>query len=154
MRLIHFIFIAFILNSGISIAQLPSSVLKLDGMWMYKEGSGYEVWKVEADQMDGHTFRITKTGDTVLVEEMVIKSINRRLTFDLKTRTNVNNQVINKTRSFIGGKRKMEFINLDKSAPYSMEYKYGFFNRNKLRIHVRYSSKDDPMKYTLFKVKE
>ena len=154
MRVSLFIVVAFIFNSYTSFGQLPSTVLKLSGTWMYKEGSGYEVWRSDDDQMTGYTFRVTKTGDSVLVEEMVIKSINNRLTFNLETRTNVNDELINNERNFIGEKRKMKFINLDESAPYSMEYKYGFFNRNKLRIFVRYAANSEPMKYTLIKLKK
>lgn len=154
MRVFHFLLFLFVLNSGQTFCQLPSSVNKLEGLWKYKEGSGYEVWKSQDKKLVGFTYRITKSGDTSKVEDIVLNKINNRLVYSLTTYNVVNDSLITAHREFIGGKRKMEFINLSESAPYSIEYKFGFLNRNKLKVIVRNTVSDDPIKYILYRVKE
>lgn len=154
MRLIHFIFLAFVLNSGLPFAQLPSSVQKMEGNWRYKEGSGYESWKLKDEQLIGHAFRLTKTGDTSEVESFIIKKVNNRLVYNLSTFINQNDTLITTNRSFLGRKRKMDFVNISEDTPYSIQYAFGFLNKNKLKILVQNTISDKPTKYILFRIKE
>jgi len=154
MRLIIFFFIAFILSSGVSFGQLPSSVEKLEGTWRYKGGSGYEHWKKEDGKLIGHTFRITRLGDTTKTEDIVLNKINNRLVYSLTTFNVIKDSLVTSHHGFIGGKRKMEFLNLSEIAPYSIEYKFGFLNRNKLKVLVKNTMTDAPSKYILYRIKE
>ena len=154
MRLFHFILLAFILNSGSSFGQLPSSAKKLEGAWMYKEGSGYEVWKIKDDKLVGYTYRVTKLGDTSKVEDMVLAKFNNTLVYNVTSYNIVNDSLITSRHMFIGRKRKMFFLNQSENAPYSVEYKLGFFNRNKLKVLVQNTISDDAIKYTLYRIKE
>lgn len=152
MRLFHLFLFLFI--SASSFGQLPSNVKKLEGSWRYKGGSGYEVWKSQDDHLTGFSFRVTRTGDTSRVEDMTISVFSKRLIYGLTTYNLVNDSLVTTHRNFIGGKRKMDFLHLAGSDPYSIEYKFGFFNRNKLKIVVIHLEKDRPEKYTLYRIKE
>ena len=154
MRLFHLLLIAFIFNSGLSFGQLPSKFEKLEGTWRYKEGSGYEVWKKQDDKLVGYTYRITKLGDTSRVEDMVLAKFNNTTVYNHTTYNVVNDSLITTEHQFVGSKRKMEFFKISESVPYSIEYKFGFFNRNKLKVLVRNTISDDPIKFTLHRIKE
>lgn len=154
MRLSVLFIIAFLFNSGLSFGQLPSKVQKLEGKWRFKEGSGYEVWERKDQKLIGHAFRVTKLGDTSKVEDIILDKVNNRLTYSLTTYNIVRDSLVTMQRGFIGGKRKMEFINLTENAPYSIEYKFGFFNKNKLKVIVQNTVSDEPYKFTLLRIKE
>lgn len=154
MRLSVLFIVAFIFNSGLSFGQLPSKVQKLEGKWEFKEGSGYEVWEMNDQKLIGHAFRITKFGDTSKVEDIVINKVNNRLTYSLTTYNVIRDSLVTMQRAFIGGKRKMEFINLTENAPYSIGYKFGFLNKSKLKVIVQNTISDEPFKFTLLRIKE
>lgn len=154
MRLSVLFIVAFLFNFGLSFGQLPSKVQRLEGKWRFKEGSGYEVWERNDRKLIGHAFRITKLGDTSKVEDVIINKVNNRLTYNLTTYNVVRDSLVTMQRVFIGGKRKMEFINLTENAPYSIEYKFAFFNKNKLRVFVQNTISDEPSKFTLLRIKE
>lgn len=154
MRLIYLIFFVFILNSGFSFGQLPSNVEKLEGAWRYKEGSGYESWKIKDGQLIGHAFRLTKMGDTTEVESFSIKKMNNHLIYNLSTFINQNDTLITTNRRFFGEKRKMNFINLSEDAPYSIQYNFAFLNNKKLKITVMYTINAKQQKFILYRIKE
>ena len=127
-------------------AQLKGNVNRLEGTWKYEGGSGYEIWKSNGNELIGFGYRSTKFQDTVLVEELKITRVNKRLSYSLKTRqqTSVGIQVI-EHRFISKNNRKMIFDNLDNENPRSIQYKFGFFNKNKLRILISYDGKPKPV---------
>ena len=66
-------------------AQLNDPVLKLEGTWRFKESPGFEKWKRSGNEMIGEAYRVNKMGDTSLVEEMRISSVNNRLIYQSTT---------------------------------------------------------------------
>ena len=155
MRLSVLFIVAFLFNLGLSFGQLPSKVQKLEGKWMFKEGSGYEVWERKDQKLVGHAFRITKLGDISKVEDVEICEIGKVLTYYLTTYNVVNDSLVTANRNFIsGGRRKMNFIHMDEQAPYSIKYKFVFLNKNKLRVFVQNTISDEPSKFTLIRIKE
>jgi hypothetical protein len=154
MRLIYLTFFLYIVNSGFSFGQLPSSVRKMEGNWRYKQGSGYESWRLKDDQLIGHAFRLSKAGDTSEVESFVIKKVNNHLVYDLSTFINQNDTLVTTNRTFLGGKRKISFVNLAEDVPYSIQYKFAFLNKNKLKITVLYTIDAKPQKFVLYRIKE
>ena len=152
MRLFFLFFISLLANTAFG--QLPSKVEKLEGKWRFKEGSGYEVWEVKGDKIVGHAFRVLKTGDTSRVEDFFIARVNKTLVYNLRTYTNINGQLVTKERDFYSSKRKMKFVSLTEDLPYSIEFKFGFFNRNKLKILVQGDAHASVEKFTLIRIKE
>jgi hypothetical protein len=140
--------------TGFVFGQLPAKVKKLAGTWNFKEGGGYEVWELRDDEMIGSSYRISTVGDTSKVEDFELKKLNKSLVLNISTFTNSGDSVVVNKHSFVGGKRKMEFVNLDEPEPYSIDFKIGFFNRNKLKITVTYFRHEEPLRFTLFKTKE
>ena len=45
----------------------------------------------------------------------------------------------------------MNFNNIDSNVPVSVSYRFGFFNRKKMKIKIKFSSNDKPVKLLLFK---
>lgn len=154
MRLSVLFIVAFLFNVGLSFGQLPSKVEKLEGNWRFKEDSGYEVWELKDQELIGHAFRVSKLGDTSKVEDFVLNKINDRLTYSLTTYNIVNDSLVTIRRAFIGGKRKMEFINLSEDALYSIEYKFRFLNKNKLKVIVQNTIFGEPYQFALLRIKE
>ena len=145
----------FLLLSSSLFAQLPSKANKLIGVWKYKEGSGYEIWKSQGDVLIGEAYRVsTKTGDSSKVEDMVLSRVNSNLIYKMKTFNHLNDSVVTTTHNFVGSKRKMTFVNIDAITPYSIRYRIGFFNKKKMKIHIHYSRNDKGLKLNLFKVEE
>lgn len=135
-------------------SQLPSKVEKLVGEWSYKEGSGFEVWKQQDDLLHGYAYRINKVGDTSMVEDIQLKKINNSLVYTLETYNQIGDSVVTASNSFIGERRKMNFINVLSETPYSISYSFGFLTRNKLKIKIRYVMGQDPVVLKLVRVKD
>jgi len=153
MRISRISLLVFFLVSMTTQAQIPAKISKMEGVWKYKEGSGYEVWEKKGDQLAGYTFRLNKVGDTSKVDDIVLKMVNKRLMYSLKTYTYVHDSLKIATHNFLGGKRKMKFVNIDIGTPYSIHYSFGFLNRNKLKLSIQYGANDTPIKLVLFRVK-
>lgn len=132
-------------------AQLPSSVEKMEGLWEYKEGSGFERWKFDGEILTGESFRVNLLGDTIVAERMEIKSINKRLVLSVKAYNIVDDSVRIVDKDFIGKKRKTEFAGISKMNTLSLEYKRPFFSRNKMYLIIRRSGIDKPKKLILFR---
>ena len=79
-----YILIAFVSTSLFSFSQLNGKLKKMVGEWEYRNGSGIEVWKQDKDQLHGYEYRISKIGDTIKVEEMIIRSVNNNLIYSIK----------------------------------------------------------------------
>lgn len=148
---ILFLSVLFVGLGSTVFGQLPGSVEKLAGQWNYYMGNGFEEWKMEGDELKGRAYRVSKMQDTSLVEELTIKKVNKNLIHILKTYNIVQDSTITTTYHFVGGKRKLKFINIDSNTPYSIQYKFGFLNRRKLIIKIKYGPNDKATKFKLFK---
>lgn len=144
--------ITFFLSLVVS-AQLPKKVEKLEGEWKYKEGSGFEVWTLKNGRLNGYAYRMNKLGDTIMVEDIRLKMVNKTLVYSLETYNHVGDSITSLKNDFVGSKRRMTFINIDSNTPYSISYSYGFLNRKKLKIKIKYGIKEDPVVLKLLKVK-
>ncbi|MCH2223903.1 MAG: hypothetical protein MK066_03970 [Crocinitomicaceae bacterium] len=153
MRYLSICFFLIVFNSVF--AQLPSKANKLVGVWKYKEGSGYEIWKSQGDVLIGEAYRVNKkTGDSSKVEDMVLSRVNANLIYKMETFNHLNDSVFVTTHNFVGGKRKLNFTNIDAITPYSIQYSLGLFNKNKMKIRIHYSRNDKGLKLILFKTEE
>lgn len=136
-------------------AQLPSKVQKLEGVWKYNQGSGYEVWKSNGEtEMLGTAYRVNpKTGDSSKVESLWIRRTNRNLIYSMETFKMKADTVVSEMHDFVGGKRKMKFYNIDSRKPYLVAYSFGFLglNKKKLTIKVYYEEGEKPLKLRLTK---
>lgn len=138
-----------LLISFASNGQVKGKALNLVGTWKYNEGSGYEIWIMKNDELIGSGYRSTKIGDSVKVEDLTISIVNNNHIYTLRTKqqTVLGDSVV--VHKFIGNKRKLYFENMDKEMPTSIQYKFGFFSKNKLQIIIRFGEKDKPKKLKL-----
>jgi len=151
-----YIFIAFIGVSFFSLSQLDSKMKKMIGEWEFRNGSGLEIWKQENDQLHGYEYRMSKFGDTVRVEEMTIHFVNKNLVYtidDHRHSTTMEAIQCHEKMRFVGDRRDMKFYNIDEHTPYSIQYSFGFFNRDKMKIKIQSGQKDKPVKLILLRVK-
>ena len=149
MRLL-ILFVSLILSAS-SFAQLPSSAQKMEGLWEYKEGSGFEKWELDGDILRGESFRVNLLGDTIVAERMEIKSINKRLVLSVTAYNIVDDSLRIVNKDFIGKKRKTEFTSISAISTVSLEYKRPFFFRNRMFLFVHRSGIDKPRKLVLYK---
>ena len=89
--------------------------------------------------MIGEAYRVNKMGDTSLVEEMRISSVNNRLIYQSTTFNRTLDSVVRVEHNFIGKRRKMTFTNIELDLPYAIVYRIGFFNKRKLRIQIYFN---------------
>jgi hypothetical protein len=127
-------------------AQLKGKISRLEGSWRYEGGSGYEVWKWNGDELIGSGYRSTKFQDTLLVEELKITLVNKRLLYSSKTRQQTPaGTVVNEHRFMSRDSKKLRFDNIDNDNPRSVHYKFGVFNKNKLQILISFDGKPKPV---------
>ncbi len=135
-----------------SYAQLPSKSKKLVGTWAYKEGSGFETWELNNEELVGSAYRINnKTKDTSKVEEMHVRRPNKKLLYITETYNIMSDSLITRKQNFVADGRKMKFFNLENQTPHSIEYKFGFFSKNKLKVKIHYGPYDKPITLILFR---
>lgn len=147
--------LCFVMFSALpSIAQIGGRAEKLIGKWEFKEGSGFETWKADGDELVGQAFRKNKVGDTSKVEEVNLTRVNKNMILTMNTYNIVEDSAIVTTYRFVGGKRKLSFVNIDANTPYSIDYKFGFLNRNKLFIKIKYGINEKGTKLTLRRVRD
>lgn len=151
MKLLHIILIAFL--PIFSFAQLKGPALKLEGTWNYKESPGFEVWEHVGEEMIGKAYRVSKMGDTSLVEEMSIRSVNKRLTYHSTTFNHTGDSIIRVKNTFIGKRRKLKFTNIAREIPFAIHYSYGFLNRSKLKIQIYFNEGEKAKKILLNKAR-
>lgn len=131
-----------ILSFGLS-AQMTNKMEKLIGKWNYKEGSGFETWTKSGDELIGQAYRINvKALDSTKVEDIRISRINKNMVYTMETHKHENDTVTKQRFQFVANKKSFKFYNVNQGAPYRIEYKFGFFNRNKLIIKIQYVAKD------------
>lgn len=127
-------------------AQMKGKLNRLEGSWRYEGGSGYEVWKWNGDELIGSGYRSTKFQDTLLVEELKIALVNKRLMYSSKTRQQTPaGTVVNEHRFMSSDSKKLRFDNIDNDNPRSVQYKFGVFNKNKLQILISFNGKPKPV---------
>lgn len=146
-----FVLIAILLMGTSVFAQLPNKVKKLEGLWEYKEGSGFEKWELKDDVLYGESFRISKLGDTLIAERMEMRSVNKRLVLSVQSFNIVDDSLRIKTREFIGKKRKMEFSGFSQQNATTLTYKPKFFSRKKMNLWIGSGPKSDPRKLVLIR---
>ncbi len=134
-----------------AMAQLPKSVEKMDGLWAYRAGSGFERWQLTGDVMCGESFRINKLGDTVIAERMTIQTINKRLVMHLEAFHMVNDTLEVVERDLIGKKRKMEFTGIRTVELESLTYKRAFLSKKKMFILIQRKGNKKPQKLILIR---
>lgn len=134
-----------------TMAQLPGKVKKLEGLWEYKEGSGFEKWVLNGEVLIGESFRINKLGDTMITERFEIRSVNKRLVLSLKAYNVVGDSLAEKNRSLIGKKRKMEFTSIDGVKLETLTYKPAFLSRKKMFLYIGLTSDEKPRKLVLIR---
>lgn len=143
-RLLIFLFIVFV--AQVAQAQLPNRVKKLEGLWEYNEGSGFERWEMRGDVMYGESFRINKLGDTLVAEKFEISSVNKRLILNLTAYHMVGDSIQIKERVLIGKRKKMEFSGLSGNRLTDLEFKFGFLSRNRLKLFIHHQGILTPQK--------
>jgi hypothetical protein len=132
--------------ANLSYAQLPSKIKKMEGVWDYKLGSGFEVLEVVGDELVGVGYRVNrKTGDTTRVENNNIQLVNKNLMYTLTTYNVIGDSVSKTVQKFIADGKKMTFRNISNMTPYSIEFKMGLLSRNKLRMSINYGPNEDPV---------
>lgn len=147
-----FTVIFLLVSLGLS-AQLTNKMEKLAGKWKYKEGSGFEVWTINGNELSGQAYRINvKALDSVKVEDIRMARINKNMVYTMETYKYEKDTVLTQKFQFVGNRRSFKFYNVNQGAPYRIEYKFGFFNRNKLIIKIQYVATDKkPLKLVLLR---
>lgn len=136
-------------------AQLPSSAKKLVGVWKFRQGSGYETWELVNGTLIGRAYRVNpKVGDTTRVETIRMSRSNRLMSYVMETYNYAGDSVIVTPHNFVSRNRKMRFYNIGLDTPYSIRYKFGFLNRNKLIIKIKPGPSDKPVRLVLTRSKE
>lgn len=143
-RLFIFLFVAAIMP--VAHAQLPNRVKKLEGLWEYNEGSGFERWEQRGDVMYGESFRINKLGDTLVAENFEISYVNKRLILKLTAYHMINDSISIKERTLVGKRKKMQFSGLTGNRLKELEFKFGFFSKNRLKLFIHHQGILEPQK--------
>ena len=145
MRLIVSILVLFCMANG-SYAQLPNKIKKMEGVWDYKLGSGFEVLEIVGDELVGVGYRVNhKSGDTTRVENNNIALVNKNLIYTLTTYNLIGDSVSITVQTFVASGKKLTFRNITNLAPYSIQFSMGFFNRNKLKISIYHGPNENPV---------
>lgn len=152
MRVKDIISVVLIGFSFLGSAQIKGKAKNLVGTWQYESGGGYEVWKMEGEYLIGYGYRTSKSGDTVKVEDLKISRVNKNLVYTLLTRQNTETGIKENNYKFIGNRNKLYFENVEDEIPASVKYTFGLFSKQKLKIVIKYSVKDKPLKLKLRKL--
>jgi hypothetical protein len=135
-------------------AQLPNKVKKMEGTWVYKFRSGFEILEVKGDQLLGVGYRVNqKSNDTSRVENVKIRMANKNLIYSMTTYNVVKDSVVSTTQEFVSSGRRLKFQNISAPTPYMIKYSLGFFNKNKMFIRVYHGPETKPIKLILTKEK-
>ena len=137
-RVIVLFIIALISTNAHS--QLGAKANKLIGVWNFKHSDGFEVWSMQNDDLIGNAYRVNKMGDTSRVEKLSIRKVQKNLAYSTITYNLVGDTIRTEKHFFLGGKRKLRFENVENNTPQVIIYKFGFFNRNKLKIFIQLNS--------------
>ncbi|XOV67158.1 MAG: hypothetical protein ACFHU9_16175 [Fluviicola sp.] len=150
-RLLIFLFVLSAIP--LTYAQLPNRVKKLEGLWEYRQGSGFERWERRGDIMYGESFRINKLGDTLVAEQFEISYVNKRLILNLKAFHMINDSIRVKEKILVGKRRRMKFSGLRDNRLEELEFKFGFLSRNRLKLFIRHKGVLKPQKLRMVRRK-
>lgn len=134
--------------------QLPNKATKMVGVWRFNGGSGYEIWKMNGEVLEGEGYLKTKVGDTLHVEDMEIKLVNKNLIYNSYNIHETDSIIEREKSTFIGNGKKLKFDNLVVKYPNAIKYKIGFFNKKKLKIYIYSPVADKPQILRLTKITE
>lgn len=151
MRFILSIGILFLVSTVYS--QLPKRAQKLEGRWVFDNSSSYEEWRLKGDVLEGESYRVTKLKDTTLTESLMIKRAAGRMVHTIVSHKLSSDTVVENEHTFVGRKRRLIFENISDISPYSIAYHFGFLNRNKLKIKIKYGMNEKPVKFILHRLK-
>lgn len=134
-------------------AQQLKGADKFVGEWRYKYDLGVEVWSLKGEELVAESFRKNKFGDSTKVEEIHIRMAGKILVHDWTT-YNVSNDslIVNKT-TFVSTSRKYKFHNVEGVTPYMIQYKFGLFNKKKMKIWVEYGINEKPTKFVVERIR-
>lgn len=132
-------------------AQLPSRVKKLEGLWEYSQGSGFEQWEQRGEVMHGTSFRINKLGDTLVAENFEISYVNKRLIMNLTAYHMVNDSMQVKERVLVGKRRKLQFSGLSSNRLEELEFKFGFLSKKRLKLFIHHQGILKPQKLRMIR---
>ena len=135
-------------------AQFSNKTQKLIGTWEYKSGIGFEEWHQENEFLIGGAYRVNKLGDTSKVEDLQIRKVNKSLVYTICSEEVIGDTSVAMMHNFVGYKNKMKFVNIESNLPLKIYYKFGFLNRNKLKIKIFNSVNEKPVELVLFRVKD
>ncbi|MFT5858780.1 MAG: hypothetical protein ACI865_000868 [Flavobacteriaceae bacterium] len=153
MKTVQWFVLLLFLSALPAYGQLPSKVKKMAGTWEYKQGSGFESWELQGNELIGHAFRVNvKTGDTSKVEDMTIRKPSKHLVYVIETINYVDDSLMIRAQNFIADRKKMKFYNMTGQTPHAIEYSFGFFSKKKLKLKIYHGPFDKPLKLVLFKV--
>ncbi len=130
----------FIFSITLAHSQIKGKAKHLPGTWVYQQGSGFEVWRVENGELVGAGYRTNKVGDTIRVELLGIHEVKNQLIYTLDTELrSEEDSLTHVKRQFLSKRKKLYFFNIADSLPTSLRYSFGCFNKNKLTIIVQMS---------------
>lgn len=150
MNRFFFLLLVVVISSSVN-AQLPNRVHKLEGLWEYRQGSGFERWTQNVEIMQGESFRINKLGDTLIAERFEISYVNKRLVMDLKAYHMVRDSVRVRQKTLIGKRKRMEFTSVTGIQLETLRYRFGFFSKKRLKLYVHHQGAQDPQKLVLLR---
>ena len=148
-------FLIILTTSVTAFGQLPSKVKKMEGTWEYQFRSGFEILKVEGDELIGSGYRVNlKSNDTSKVEHIRIQMLANSMVYSMTTYFMVADSVVTTTQKFVSSKKKLLFQNITDLTPNSIKYSFGFLNRNKMIIRVYLGPGTKPTKLILTRKQE
>jgi len=130
--------VIILLFPGLSNAQLPKKAKKLVGVWQHTADSGFEVWRIDGDQLKGDAYRVSQKGDTIKIEEMRLTYIDNKYTFYAR----VFNQNEGKEIAFKSKNKKFYFENPAHDFPKAIQYKFGLFSKKKMTACLYHPHKE------------
>ncbi len=149
MRLLLFV---LLFSISPSFGQIPQKVENLVGVWNYKTGAGLEIWTKVGGELKGEEIRVNKLGDSIVVEKMSIRFVNEQLIYMIEEHeSKVDSLIHYDAKHFVSKNKKMNFINIDSGIPASITYRFGFFNKKKVKIKIEFSRNDKPVKLLMFR---
>lgn len=148
--------ISLILLFSVSVsAQVPRKAMKLQGEWVFKSGNGFDVWSYEDNKLLGSSYRISKLGDTLLTDKTTITMTETGvLVHTVESNRIIQDSIQYSKLHFISNKRKLKFVNLEGNSPYSIEYKFGFLNRKKLKIRIKFGVNSETTELIMIRAKD
>ena len=142
-------FFCLLLFPFFGFSQIKGKAKHLVGKWNYKEGSGFEVWSRNGDNLDGSAYRILKFGDSVKVETLSLTFTSGRYTYIYQ---NTNDSVKIRDVNFISKVRKLQFVSTNSETPIQMHYRFNL-RKNKMKLYVTVGSLSNRGVLTLYKEK-